>query len=336
MALAASNISQTGFTANWNTSSTTIGYRLDIATDNTFTNFVTGYSNKDVGNVTTLSVTGLTAGTTYYYRVKAYNTSATSDVSNTINVSTLSNVSGFNLSGQLLYENTAQTPLNDVSVTLLNSNSQPVGYSTTDATGSFSFPGLSNGNYALKPDVNFIWGGATAMDITLYKKHIGNVSTLPQLQVKSGDVNGSNSLTSMDLTIIKQRIGAQISSFTTGDWVYDPITTNINETNLVQNIKAMCYGDANGSYMPSTLKSSSNVFFAVMRKIGYSIMAILVPLILNQWVPKLASITLVIDYPYELFDVNDIKMIAHNEDLYYSVKGGIITVIYSTLNSLRI
>lgn len=250
---------------------------------------------------------------------------------------TLTIVSGYNLTGQLVYENTAQTPLSNIPISLFNSNSQSAGTSTTDATGSFSFSGLSNGNYTLKPDVKVAWGGASAMDITSYKKHIGNVSTLSQIQVKSGDVNGSNSLTSMDLTIIKQRIGAQISSFTVGDWVYDPVTAIINGTNLVQNIKALCYGDANGSYTISSLKSFSNVFLANKEKINQLKNGELeIPLMLNKAVDKLSSVTLAINYPAELFDVKDIKMIDNNEDLYYSVKDGKINVIYSTLNSLNL
>lgn len=49
-------------------------------------NYVTGYQNLNVGNVTTYPVTDLTAGTTYYYVVRAYNSNGTSDNSNPISV----------------------------------------------------------------------------------------------------------------------------------------------------------------------------------------------------------------------------------------------------------
>ena len=53
-----------------------------------YNDFVPGYENRDVANVTTYAVTGLTEGVTYYYRVKAYNASSNSAYSAITNVVT--------------------------------------------------------------------------------------------------------------------------------------------------------------------------------------------------------------------------------------------------------
>ena len=71
VASSATNIAGTTFKANWGTVSGATNYYLDVATDNSFTNFVTGFNNKNVGNVTSYVVNGLSAVTTYYYRVRA-------------------------------------------------------------------------------------------------------------------------------------------------------------------------------------------------------------------------------------------------------------------------
>ncbi|PKN79354.1 MAG: ribonuclease [Candidatus Cloacimonetes bacterium HGW-Cloacimonetes-1] len=72
---AATNISSTGFTINWTTPITATNYYLDVATDNNFTSFVSGYSNYDADLNTSKTITGLNPGTTYYYRLRSYFTS---------------------------------------------------------------------------------------------------------------------------------------------------------------------------------------------------------------------------------------------------------------------
>jgi outer membrane protein assembly factor BamB len=86
----ATYIGANSFTANWSSVSGATGYRLDVATDPSFTMYVPGYQNRNVGNVISHSVTGLNASTTYRYRVRAYNGGGTSSNSNVINLTTLS------------------------------------------------------------------------------------------------------------------------------------------------------------------------------------------------------------------------------------------------------
>ncbi|WPP49450.1 T9SS type B sorting domain-containing protein [Catalinimonas niigatensis] len=72
VAIAASSVFCDAFTANWNNVSGALGYEIDVATTNTFDplTFVPGYEDRAVpGN--SISVSGLTVGNTYHYRVKA-------------------------------------------------------------------------------------------------------------------------------------------------------------------------------------------------------------------------------------------------------------------------
>ena len=88
----ASNFTCTSFNANWGAVTGATQYFLDVSTDASFATFQTGYNNQNLGNVTTLNITGLTANVTYFYRVRASNGCATSLNSNTITVATTSPV----------------------------------------------------------------------------------------------------------------------------------------------------------------------------------------------------------------------------------------------------
>jgi hypothetical protein len=90
IATPATYIASNSFTANWNSVSGATGYRLDVSLNNSFSTYVAGYQNLNLGNTINRSVTGLNASTTYYYRVRAYNPSGTSGNSNVVNVTSLS------------------------------------------------------------------------------------------------------------------------------------------------------------------------------------------------------------------------------------------------------
>jgi hypothetical protein len=91
-ALDGSSITGTNFTANWEENYTATKYYLDVATDNSFTNYVAGYENLEIngGSIVSQVVIGLSEETDYYYRVRAYNgnTEQTSSNSNIISLIT--------------------------------------------------------------------------------------------------------------------------------------------------------------------------------------------------------------------------------------------------------
>ncbi|RKY55430.1 MAG: hypothetical protein DRP93_03350 [Candidatus Neomarinimicrobiota bacterium] len=84
----ASSIQQDKFTANWSEVSEATGYKLYVSESSDFSDHITNYGPKDVGNNFSETVTSLASSTTYYYRVKAYKTGEESGYSNVTTVET--------------------------------------------------------------------------------------------------------------------------------------------------------------------------------------------------------------------------------------------------------
>jgi len=85
VAEAASNQKAFEFTANWQAQADISLYLLDVATDASFINFVSGYQAKEIVG-TSLTVDGLDFRQTYYYRLRSKRLNKVSDYSNTVQV----------------------------------------------------------------------------------------------------------------------------------------------------------------------------------------------------------------------------------------------------------
>lgn len=85
-ASAATGVEDNAFVANWAASMEATGYLLTVKEGD---DFVEGYNDAEVGAVTTYTVEGLKANTTYTYTVKAVYGDKISKASNTIEVTTL-------------------------------------------------------------------------------------------------------------------------------------------------------------------------------------------------------------------------------------------------------
>jgi hypothetical protein len=80
---------RSSFLASWEKANGASSYLLDVSMDSSFRSYLDGYHNLDVGLVTGRVVTGLGPGTTYYYRVRPYNSSGRGNYSEVSSASTV-------------------------------------------------------------------------------------------------------------------------------------------------------------------------------------------------------------------------------------------------------
>jgi hypothetical protein len=80
---------RSSFMASWPSKGGAMGYLLDVSRSNSFDGYVDGYHDLQVGNVTGRVVTGLNPGTTYYYRVRAFNAAGAGGYSDVMTATTV-------------------------------------------------------------------------------------------------------------------------------------------------------------------------------------------------------------------------------------------------------
>ena len=99
-------ISDARIDASWSASSDNVavsGYEIDVSGDSGFSSFVSGFNDLAVGNVTSYSITGLTATTPYWVRVRAKDGAGnTSANSTSVNATTLPDPPGMTASNLIL------------------------------------------------------------------------------------------------------------------------------------------------------------------------------------------------------------------------------------------
>src|SRR5262245_34086852 len=79
---------RSSFMATWKRVSGAKGYLLDVSTSSAFDSYVGDYHDLDVGDATGRAVTGLNRGTTYYYRVRAYEVASVAGYTETMAITT--------------------------------------------------------------------------------------------------------------------------------------------------------------------------------------------------------------------------------------------------------
>ena len=157
--------------------------------------------------------------------------------------------SGFEVSGKVVYENSAESPLTNVVVELINGADSLT--TTTDTNGNYAFTNLNPGTYVLTAEKNDNWGGVNSTDALVAARSFSKLTVLDSLQTEAADVNNSGQVNSTDALLIARRFTNLIHSFSKPDWVFTtPITVSVSNSNVNEDIKALATGDVNKSYIP--------------------------------------------------------------------------------------
>jgi len=155
--------------------------------------------------------------------------------------------STYSVSGLVQYDNTANTTLSNVSVSLMLGG-QSIGTDLTGSDGAYQIDQVENGTYTISSTTTKAWGGVNSTDALLVRRHTVGLTLLEGLRLVVADVNGSNSVNSTDALLIRRRTVGLDPGFAAGDWKFTKPDVTVAGQNATQNLLGLTVGDVNASY----------------------------------------------------------------------------------------
>ncbi len=285
----------------------------------------------------------------------------------------------YKISGYAKYENNPKTPLSGLKV-LLRKGSAIVDSVVTTGAGYYEFDNLTNGTFGLivksahPSGLWQTWGGVNNTDYLLVSKHIAGTQLLP---VNSPVIRTTASvklphpaINNTDATAIRQAAKFPLTGYTYFDipkWVFSgtTIATRIDTFELAcddvtRDIRGLCAGDVNGSYVPPTgYKTADPGLELVHRGVLPITDAIIFPVRVDRDM-ELGAMTLYLDFDPSVMIVTNVTIVTdvtnvttattvtnvttvttvttvtNGPELWYNVSDPTLNLKPSTLNTLQI
>ncbi len=250
------------------------------------------------------------------------------------------------VSGYVKYDNNANTAMNNSTVSL--SQNGTLAYTTiTDNLGHYLFSTIANGTYSINFATQKAHGGLNASDALAILRHFVQLPPmLAGLRILAADVNGNGLPNSADALAVSRRFVGSIPSFLPPyvsapggpDWYYEHFSVVVDGTaNKTQNLKALCAGDVNGSYIPpSTPAPFKQTPTVNLRTEGSMLLDGTVELpIYAENAMTVGAISLVLNYPSNL-EITGVTVANTSENLVYSAKDGNLRLAWFSTEALNL
>jgi hypothetical protein len=234
-------------------------------------------------------------------------------------------IEGFAVSGNVVYDNSIGSLLSGVSINLEKADGT-IYYSTTSNLGSYyEFPNVVERTYELTSNYDGEWGSVNATDALVISRHAENLEHLKGLKLSAGDVNDDGVVDLNDNELISSRILGNSTVFEVGDWCFDKYDIEVAGAPVIQNAKALCYGDVNASFDSNTNNLISQISTNPMVVGNGDFMLPISASKESGTIENIGAITFYIKYSKDL-QVNDI--VSDLSPIRYSCEGTTLKIIY--------
>lgn len=280
----------------------------------------------DVAPDSTLVFTGIPGNNYRFFSIATDNVGNVEGMKNNPEATVQINLYRPVIEGNLTYENTFNTPLNNVKIYLARTNGVVVDSTFTNSSGHYVLTPFGEGYYFVRPVITKAWGGVNATDALLVMQHFVSLDTLQGLKQTVADVNASQSINTIDALLIAKRFTELINSFVTGDWAYTSDSLHFIDSTVVHNIQALCYGDVDGSYNPAGGKPTATVRLYNEGQISVNAgQEIDLPVFIHENF-TMGALSLVLTYPDNLVEITAVTAKDENSTVVFSAQNGMLRI----------
>jgi hypothetical protein len=265
--------------------------------------------------------------------------------------------SDFHISGYATYENNPHTPLNGLKIILnklVSDSWVKVDSAETNALGFYDFDGLTNATYGLTvksahPSGQWqTWAGVNNTDALIVNNHIAGTMLLPSnppvIRTTASVKNPHPAINTADYTAIRQAAKSGWGYFDIPKWVFTGTTAaNRIDTfalacaNVPLDIRGLCAGDVNGSYVPGTGYKTAEPGLALVNNGTLPLTnEIIFPIKIDRET-NIGAITLFLNYDPTKIDIIGVEIPGQEgEQPTYETRDGVLYIGWWSTNPLQV
>ena len=275
------------------------------------------------------------------YTVGAFATANTACSSTMTGTATVA-LNCFDVTVNLMYDNGQSQGLKNTNVVLYDNTGAQAGTGTTNNAGQVIFQNITNGTgyYILADLSGKPYGGINSTDALLIALDFANLVSLSGMKDRAGDIDENGTGNANDALQVANRFVGNPYTFNQ-DWLHDKDTTStftINNASVTMTALVLTFGDVNGSYDVSGLsngtKSIVNVFNESELLVEEGTM-IDIPFYTKDAI-EAGAVSLVVNYPYDVFDIEKVTLNKALDNVIYEIKDGRIRLSWFSLQPIEL
>ena len=238
------------------------------------------------------------------------------------------------MSGDVWYNNSSSTVMDNALLEIFDFGGSPIASSTTNSSGHYAFSSFNSGNYTMDITPSSAWGGVNSTDALLILNHFAHIDTLEGMELSAADVNYSQTVNGTDALFVMKRYTGMITSFPSGDWLYNTENLTIDGNQIINDMAMLCFGDVNSSYTPSKKdgETVSIVYEGTQLIQSYEPFTLTVS---TKDMLNAGAVSLGITYPEEYMEVTDAQLVNTSGNVIFTAEDGLLRIAFADLNPVN-